>query len=229
MRSLFLSLFLTLSFALPTRAQTIEKPYAFNCTTLQLPSEGCTSYNEMIVKKDQELMEFIDNMDHVYVCFRPMQDVFLFFAFKTPGEAKYKMGSSGYLEADGQMVYFRYTDGLLEDSKIGNGKWTKFSIKGGPVFFTRGDGEIKSSVSDSEFSVSYTFPNLTHKTTNYSASVRRSTLRFSEEYTFPQTATTSKKGAKQEPPPETDDRLSYAGYCAQIKPSSYLFYPSSPQ
>lgn len=229
MRSLSLSLLALSLFALPMHAQTIDKPYAFNCTTLQSPSEGCTSYNEMIVKKDQELMEFIDSMDDVYVCFRPVQDVFLFFGFKTPGDAKLKMGSGGYLEANGQMVYFRYADGVLEDSKIGNGKWTKFSSKGGPVFFTHEDGEVKSSIGDSEFSVSYTFPNLTHKTTNYGVSVRRSTLRFSEQYTFPQSPVITKKGVKQEPTSETDDRLSYTGYCAKVKPSAYMFYPTSQQ
>src|SRR5437879_2842775 len=101
MRSVFLSLFLTLFFALPTHAQTIEEPFTFNCTTLQAPSEGCKSYNEMVIKKDQELMQFITNESEVYACFRPGNDVFLFLAFKTPGDAKFKKGKSGYLESEG--------------------------------------------------------------------------------------------------------------------------------
>lgn len=229
MKQSYLFILAIVILSLRAHAQTTSEPYAFNCSTLQSPSEGCKSYNEMIVKKDKELMEFIENESDVYVCFRPGEDVFLFLGFKTPGDAKFRMGSSGYLEANGQTVYFRYSGGVMEDSKIGNGVWTKFAVKGGPAFFTREGSEVRSSISDSEFSVAYTFPNLSHKTTNYSVSVRRSTLRFSEQYTFPQPPATSKRGIKQEPSSETDNRLSYSGYCAQIKPSTYLFYPTSQQ
>jgi hypothetical protein len=225
----YLFLLLVLFSPALAHAQTVSQPYAFNCNALQSPSEGCKSYNEMIVKKDKELMEFIENESTVYVCFRPEQDVFLFLGFSTPGEAQFKMGASGHLESSGQSLYFRYSDGVLEDSKVGNGVWTKFTTKNGPVFFTPEGSEVQSSISDSELSVSYTFPNLTHKRTNYSVTLRRSTLRFSEQYTFPQLPVPSRKGVKEVPPSETDNRLAYTGYCAQIKPSAYLFYPTSQQ
>jgi hypothetical protein len=225
MRSVFLPFIVLLtSFA---SGQTVQEPYTFNCNTLQSPSDGCKSYNEMILKRDQQLMQFLENEKDVYACFRPNEDVFLFMTFRTPGDSQFKMGKSGYLEAKGQIVYFRYSDGNLEDSKIGDGTWTKYIVKGGPIFFTPQGSELKASISDSDFSISYTFPNLSRKLTTYEVSVRRSTLRFSEHYTFPQTPVASKK--TQVPPPERDDRLSYTGYCAKIKPSSYLFYPASNQ
>lgn len=71
MKQPYLFILAIVIFSLRARAQTTSEPYAFNCNTSHSPSEGCKSYNEMIVKKDKELMEFIENESNVYVRFRP--------------------------------------------------------------------------------------------------------------------------------------------------------------
>jgi hypothetical protein len=216
MKPQYLFAFVILLAASFTHAQA----YGVNCDTQPMSSQGCKSYDDMIMSRDKELIEFIDNESDMYVCFRPNVDVFFLLGFKKPSESRFKTGNTGYPEATGQGLYFRYSDGVLDDSKIVNGVWRRFTPKDGPVFFATPASDTHASINDSELSVAYTFTNLSHKTTEYTVTVRRSTLRFSENYTFPQIPVASKKGAKQEPPPETDDRLSFNGYCARIKSSA---------
>lgn len=180
----------------------------------------------MVTSKDTELISQITSAQQVYVCFRPAEDVFMLFDFNEPGVLQYHKTAEGYFEAYGHIFYKRYKDGLLEESRTATGTWLKAGVEDSGDFITPDKNQVHSSIGDSEVSVTYEFPNLHHTITNYSVSLRRSTLRFSEEYTFPQTPIVTKKGVKQDPPPPGDDRLSYTGYCAHIKPNKFLFYPS---
>jgi hypothetical protein len=199
-----LILFALVASALAQAPQTTTPtmiPYTFDCTTLETPSSGCRSYNEMVTNGDKDLLGILDST--TYVCFRPMEDVFFTMSYSSPDYNLFmKSATSQAYEQFAFFLYARFKGGVVDESQMFSAKWKKFAKDGQtPIYLSISDPKRASntSVSDSELSVQYAFTNRSNTNTTYLVTVRRSTLRFLETYEWENKAPSPKrsKGTSQ--------------------------------
>jgi hypothetical protein len=73
-------------------------------------SQGCDSYNEMVIKADKDitgLFQFTATTD-VLVCFRPAEDVFFIISYRAPRDTEYHPSKTpSILEAPSFLSYNR--------------------------------------------------------------------------------------------------------------------------
>ncbi len=197
--------------------------YAFDCTQLSAAnqSQGCDSYNEMVVKADKDITDTFQLSSDVLVCFRPQEDTFFIFSYSVPDDDQYHHSTTvkNKLEADAFLSFSRYKDGVLDDSNSFFGTWTKFvNLSTFPASFRakNNDGSY-GSIDGSEVSYNSEFKNLNNTKTSYNIQIRLSTLRFSETFTAEDAAPA--KSAKSPAPAAapTQSRLGYGGYCAHFR------------
>jgi hypothetical protein len=198
----------------PQQGQTA---YSFDCAKLSYPSEGCKSYNEMVAKNDSDVMSSIKSASIAYVCFVPDDDEFLITTFGRPEEASYtpKTMNLNILEASDLFSYSDFKNGVIERADATFGKWTKiknFSMN--PSFEGKSGSETNVSISDAEVYYETRFQNLNGTTTTYTLQIRRSTLRFSESFKWPQLAE-DRKGTKA--PTKAADQFTINGYCTEFQ------------
>jgi hypothetical protein len=189
-------------------------------------SEGCDSYNEMVLKADKDIADAFDPSitSDVLVCFRPHEDVFFLISYHVPYEADYRPSTTlkTKLEANTYLAFSRYKDGVLEDSSFSYGSWTKYANLPTilPSFRATSNNGSSASIDSSEVSFNTEFKNLNGTNTSYNIQIRLSTLRFSENYT----AQLSAPGKPMKSPPTTatptESRITYNGYCGHFKPGA---------
>jgi hypothetical protein len=170
-------------------------------------SPACGSYNEMIEKGDGDLLSSINGMYHSVVCFRPGEDVFMVLYFVLPDSLAYRsVSTSKYvLATDGYIGYARYKDGIFDDGDVAQGEWTKTKYTSSVFHSARGT-QPSAHVDDNEINYASSFKNLEKTTTDYTFSVRLSTLRFVETYQAP--------GHK---PSDPIHEFTQSGHCAEFK------------
>jgi hypothetical protein len=175
-------------------------------------SRGCRSYNEMVEKEDYDIIASINALYHSFVCFRPDEDVFIIFYFPSL-TLDYRAVPPNKLivVAKGHVYYARYKDGLLEYGDVAHGEWVRPNY--GPtedpppgVFHTARSTQPTALVSDNEIVYGSSFKNLEKSETNYSITIRRSTLRFVETFQAP--------GHK---PSDPFYKSTTGGHCAEFK------------
>lgn len=195
--------------------------YAYDCSKLPYDSPGCKSYNEMIAKKDKDVLGALSGSGAgtVYVCFRrdsfdENHDVFFIASASAPDNLVPTAPKSSFSSTPGYFSYQRFKDGEEDDQEFLLGKWTKFGTMD-PTFIAQNNPPDTSATAD-EGQIAYTnsFKNLAGTTTAYNMQIRRSTLRFSESYTFPQMAAQNRKTAATAASPQM--RSDITGYCADF-------------
>jgi hypothetical protein len=117
-------------------AQEAVSNFKVDCSTVE-SSPGCQSFNEMVTKKDKDLMSYIAGVYDAYVCFRKDEDNFVVIVILRPYDSAYRKlpASPRVVEQDGHIFFQRYKDGLTDDTRVMDGKWRKASAIGG-VFRT---------------------------------------------------------------------------------------------
>lgn len=207
-------------------AQEPAKAYTFDCTKLSFAnqSQGCESYNEMVVKGDKDITGAFQSSSasDVLVCFRPAEDVFFVISYKVPDDAEYhRANTPNIFEAVEFLFYSRYKDGVLDTSGLSYGAWTK--IPNIAVSFSAKDKDGSyASINSSEVSYGSSFLNLNNTKTLYTVQIRLSTLRFSETYTFQEAPPPKPAKSPAPPTPPSQNRIEYTGYCAAFKPRAPL-------
>ena len=159
-------------------------------------TQSCRSFNEMIEGHDKTVLQ--STSDDSYACFRPDDDVFFLISFHQATSEKGTVPLVGY---------HLFKKGVLDDSRVAYGKWTKQSD--GSVDFEETKPppseqlvfNAHSSVTEGNVTFSYSFENMAGKKTEYSVKIQRSTLRFVETYQWP-----NQRGKGEEP-------NTYSGYC----------------
>jgi hypothetical protein len=156
-------------------AQT--KDYKIACDTVD-NSAGCKSYNEMVEKKDKEIVSLLNGTP--IVCFNQTEDAFHLFSFTPPQPQRYLTGKSPSepATADGFLIHTAYEDGVQVDQEMIAGKWHKFSFEDQPTFVSSPGQSVEASISDSELDLTEKFENVMHTNSTRTIRVRRSTLRF---------------------------------------------------
>lgn len=167
-------------------------------------SPGCKSYDEMLEGKDQDVLAVLQG-GNTLVCFNETADKFVLIYFAKPPETEYvKTANNMFPSTSGFVSYASFSQGLRDTSHISFGKWRRILLE--TDFESDPNSNVRASVDDAEIAFSYSFTNLSETKTNYSIQIRRSTLRFTENYQFPQTS--KQKG---------QDRVTETGHCAEFK------------
>jgi hypothetical protein len=211
---------LFLLFAASALAQS--SVYAYDCSKLSPASPGCKSYNEMVFASDKQLLSTFQT-DITFVCFRPYTDVFFTLSYAQPSyESFTKVGSTTTYQTQGMLYYVRYKDGVRDDVQLVFGLWKKFTKDGQEAqFFPAPVDSPKGNISADEVGFEYSFSNLSNTKTYYSAAIRRSTLRFVENYMWdnppekPKKTKAADQNQNSQPTKETQD---ITGYCALFTP-----------
>lgn len=167
-------------------------PYHVDCKTIA-SAYGCASYNDMIDKKDAEILQSISNNSTLYVCFRNLEDAFALIGFNEPPAAAFHLGASKKTSlADGMVKYSRYVNGTNEDIQLATGKWVKVlpaednEVIFAPMLRKGGVPDTPiANINDSEITFRYHYENVSRTETLYIITLRRSTLRFNELWESP--------------------------------------------
>jgi hypothetical protein len=171
----------------------------------------------MISSNDTDVIGSLKSSSDAYVCFIPDEDTFFIVSFKEPGETEYVPTSTkGLVEAPQFFSLSKFKDGVEDSSMFLFGKWTKFkALSFDPTFAAKDDkDQTHAGISDTEVDYDHTYQNLSGTQTTYALQIRRSTLRFSGTYTFPESPDDS-KGSK--PPTKSQDRVTENGHCIEFK------------
>jgi hypothetical protein len=180
----------------PGQPVQAENPLLADCSG-DRNTQSCRSFNEMIEGHDMTVLQ--STSDDSYACFRPGDDVFFLISFHQATSEKGAFPLVGY---------HLFKKGVLDDSRVAYGKWTKQSDGSFDFEETKPPPSKQlvfnahSSITESNVTFSYSFENPTGKKTEYSVKIQRSTLRFVETYQWP-----NQRGKGEEP-------NTYSGYCA---------------
>jgi hypothetical protein len=214
-----LSLFLLFA----TSALAQSSTYAYDCSKLSPASPGCKSYNEMVIANDKQLLSIFQTENIAFVCFRPYQDVFFTLSYAQPTYEEFtRVGSTTTYQTPGLLYYVRYKDGVRDDMQFVLGSWKKYTKDGGQpaqFFPTQNSVGPKGNISADEVGIEYTFSNLSNTKTAYNVAIRRSTLRYVENYMWENPPEKSKKtkaadqSQQSEPTKGSED---ITGYCASF-------------
>src|SRR5882762_11174254 len=164
--------------ASPAIAQ--EKHYTVNCGKLESPSPGCKSYNDMVTKNDSDVLSQV-TADESFVCFRPADDVFFVLSYRFPGPAAFTIKTAGEVnQARGLIFYGRFKEGQREESKLAVGTW----LSDTGMFMAAPKTGPSATVIESEITYSYDYQNVKNNTIYYTLRIRKSTLRFAENFSW---------------------------------------------
>jgi hypothetical protein len=160
---------------------SVQQAYVADCSG-DRNTRSCTSFNEMIRGNDKHIIQVVS--DDSYVCFKSEEDTFFTIAFHQPHNNSLLFP---------WVAYEKFTNGVSDTFQLAYGKWNQdpngsysFSEARAPAskdFNPTGN----ASITQDQVRFSYTFKNLIGSSTDYSVTLRRSTLRFSEriEWTNP--------------------------------------------
>jgi hypothetical protein len=202
------------------QAQTSAAFTTFDCSKLPVgyASDGCQSYNEMAVHQDKDLAQSFQSSNDVLVCFRPRADLFFIITFEIPPDDAFVKATKGTgFQSLQVMLFSSFKNGVIDTSGYTVGLWTKQHSYDSPTFDGTHDDKdtdrtFASSVNDAEVFYRSSYKNMSKTNTIYTVQIRRSTLRFNEDYTWdevpnPKTPTT----------PVGQNSQSFSGYCAEFK------------
>ncbi len=179
--------------ASPGQPVPMARPRLADCSG-ERNVQSCRSFNEMVEHQAKDLITALST--NTYVCFRSNADIFFVISLQ-------QRAGSGYVTPLVQYKLFK--DGILDDSRIAHGDWQK-ALDGSYTFRQSKTSEASASVTDDEVHFGYSFKNRKAQVIGYRAQIRRSTLRFSEDYEYPI---------------ETDgghDTNHFTGYCEEFAP-----------
>lgn len=196
-------------------------------------SSACHSFHELLTAGDPDLMDSFADMRHVYICFRPKEDVFMSVMFPDPSDPDpYSSLASSWRKADaddrkvwgfvngtliqreiaGPEVQY-YKNGISdENAAIGAiGYWSylpsKFSTISDATFAGEGINRGQNiKISRERFVASVTYKNQDDKQIEHTLILQRSTGRFSERYNAL---------------PSGNTILSYSGGCLVVPDATY--------
>jgi hypothetical protein len=186
---LFLSLILSAAAQQPSSSQASAPPApspkipTADCTLVD-DSPGCRSFNEMLVSQDKDLTSAFDGSYIVYACFERGADIFRIISISSPNPLLYEKEKSTPIESQKSVAFYQqFKNGVSSDFQIIGGTW-KHS-PGFSEFFNSAPGDQTISVNDAEVAYTDTYENLRKTKTTYTLTIRRSTLRFAQNYRYP--------------------------------------------
>lgn len=166
--------------------QTISQNIQIKCSDPEA-AVSCNSFKELVASKDVGILEALHD-DHVFVCFRPKNDVFLIFSYMNPSKVRPTSQSAELSIRLGIATLARYKNGVSDpggETVYTSGSWSKSSA--GWTDYTghslaKGDDGLITIDTD-EGKVEHTFDSESDDKVSYAFTVRKSTGRYSESFT----------------------------------------------
>lgn len=157
-------------------------------------SVACASFQELVKADDPDLMLDLARQDHVYACFRPLQDVFLEIYFSDPNHGVWqndaRAPNAAVLPGWAEVRYYKNGIASSATSLHSSGKWSYLlTAKGENLATLRvpdGDAVFDGDnirITGSRFDVSQSYRNDSGLDIHHTLTLQLSTGRFSEEYT----------------------------------------------
>jgi hypothetical protein len=147
------------------------------------------------------------------VCFRPGEATFSLFTYNFPASTSFTSSEvKRYKQAPGVVGYSVYKNGVLDDFEIASGLWIQRSDGEVPTFSSKRSEKEQATINDVEAKFVYKYENRTRTETTYSITIRRSTLRFNEDFEW---AEPRPDGRQAIPAPQGGQQDQ--GYCAEFK------------
>lgn len=172
----------------------------------------------MVLGNDKDILETLNSSTHAFVCFRPAEDVFIILSYNVPYIELAKHSSKVAAVVAGTVEYRRYKSGISDDAYIAHGFWMNSPTGDVPTFASPLSMPVQASVNNGELAFSFSFENRSHNKTLYSIQLRRSTLRFNEQYRWDEDIKEpAPKGTRDTTFRNIQDGADYNGYCAQVK------------
>ena len=167
---------------------------------------GCRSFQELLAADDSELMDDLATKEHVYICFRPKQDVFLDIYFAEPNESGWEKATAqeqlkgasptALLQFSGAGIAY-YKEGIGDSTMSFHniGKWAfeplsrnvdastlaTLATSSNSVFEGE-DPDTKIRIEQSRLAASEKFKNKAGSITEHSVILQLATGRFTEMY-----------------------------------------------
>jgi hypothetical protein len=148
--------------------------------TINCPSGtqiGCNSFTELVQHNDPEIMNYLhpkESNARVQVCFNAEGDDKFFII---------KYGSSSKLRKQETILVSKFEAGVQHDFTFANLHWISEDF--GQITALVSDESQSGSITDSELEFRRTFTNLSGTKTTYALSVRWSTGKYLERYSWP--------------------------------------------
>lgn len=180
-----------------------------DCTKIEL-TLSCGSFNEMVEGNDKDLLSAIQGFDHAFVCFRTDEDTFIVVSISMPYPLTFHKSATdkNLSTAYGRVRYKRYKDGISDYIRFAPGSWVR-SEGISDSFETKEGAPVSAFMDDDELSISFKYPNIVKTTSDYTLTIRRSTLRFTETVYV-----------KETKPSKPDYKSSDGGHCTEFLPNS---------
>jgi hypothetical protein len=138
----------------------------------------------MVTANDKDLTAFLDGSYVAYVCFEQDADNFRIISISPSSEILYEKEKATSVETQkGWAFYQQFKNGVKNDFQVLGGMWKR--APGMSEYFYTEPGDQTMSLNDSEVIYTDTYENLKKTKTHYSLTIRRSTLRFAQNYRFP--------------------------------------------
>lgn len=156
---------------------------------------ACRSFQDALADEGAKLVDALKRRDHVLVCFRPEEDVFLLFSYDSPSPNLQKQEDSPRSEEAGSVDLINFRNGFAGgESVFFVGQWTSpkqgkqgFRFSGQSLL--PGD-DARVSIDKASITVSHAFKvHFDGPITHYALSIEISSRRFVETFTDPGAAT----------------------------------------
>jgi hypothetical protein len=159
---------------------------------------ACHSFGESLAANDVDLMDDFATKDHVYICFRTKEDVFLTLWFSEPVQLAWQRDAqkSAFTQISGVGLAL-YKNGIWDGDEVtALGRWETFDPESYATFY----GKFESSVSKGEVHIDHTavtvqesYQNKADSETTHTFTLQRSTGRFTETYQWESLGKTQRK------------------------------------
>ena len=138
----------------------------------------------MVTSQDKDLTSTLDGSYIAYVCFESDADNFRIISIAPSSAVLYEKEKTNLTETQkGYAFYQQFKNGVNNDFQIIGGTWRR--APGTSEYFYTEPGDQTISLNDSELTYTDTYENLKKTKTHYSLTIRRSTLRFAQNYRYP--------------------------------------------
>jgi hypothetical protein len=165
--------------------------------------DACRSFNDALEDDDARIASALERRQHVLICFRPSEDVFLLIAYDS-FEANLQKENAPSSGNSGSIDFVHYRNGnanLGNESLFAIGQWTPVAKEGKTHYRFSGQSLIpnddgKASIDDANITISHSFKRhwgLGEPTTHYVLSIELPSRRFVESFTLPDAATGQSK------------------------------------
>jgi hypothetical protein len=176
-------------------ARATKKDATQATATAPVVTQSRKSFDELVARKDKDVLAYVHSSNLTYACFMLDEDVFVLVSYNLPSPLSWspliKDDRNSMQIADGKTLAFEtYKNGVEDISRRGGFKWVKLFPDSDPsgtgTGFTTGEPAITwpkewsldVSITSATVFTTFSFENAANSTTNFEFVIQKSTKRF---------------------------------------------------